>query len=291
MRSMTGFGRGEATIGGLGCTVEIASVNRKQLELVVNLPRELGDLESDVRAEVMKNVSRGRVTVAIKLDGGTAQSSSLRVDLTLADEYLKAARELEARTGLENDLRLSIALRWPGVAELQRTEADAESATPLGREALSGALTEILRMRDTEGAALGQDINSRLQHLEEIVDQIQAAAAAVLEYHRKALHQRLADAGLAVDLADERLVKELVLYSDRCDISEEITRARSHLVQFQHYLKGDEPVGRPLDFLTQELFREFNTMGSKANNAGLAHLVVEGKTAIEKIREQIQNIE
>ncbi|MBL9115932.1 MAG: YicC family protein [Verrucomicrobiaceae bacterium] len=288
---MTGFGRGEATSGGLGCTVEVSSVNRKQLEVVVNLPRELSDVENELRADVMKVVSRGRVTVAIKLDGGTTVSSSLRLDLALADEYLKAARELEARTGLLNDLTLSTALRWPGVAELQRTEADAQSAVPLVKAALNAALAEFLKMREAEGFALATDIDGRLSSLGGIIKRIQAAAGSVLEYHRKALHQRLVEAGLAVDLADERLVKELVLYSDRCDISEEITRANSHLVQFQNYLKSDEPVGRPLDFLTQELFRELNTMGSKANNAGLAHLVVEGKTEIEKIREQIQNIE
>jgi uncharacterized protein (TIGR00255 family) len=291
MKSMTGFGRGDATTDGVNCTVEVSSVNRKQLEVVVSLPRELADLENEVRAEVSQTTTRGRVSVSIKLDTGTGAGAGLKVDYALAADYLRAATELAEKTGLANDVTLSMALRWPGVAELQRTEMDLASAKPLIDVALKQALTDYARMRSAEGSALRADIESRLKQLHTLLEQIEAVAGTVLEYHRKALHQRLEAAGLTVDLADERLVKELVLYSDRCDISEEITRARSHLEQFQNYLKGSEPSGRPLDFLTQELFREFNTMGSKANNAGLAHLVVEAKTSIEKIREQVQNVE
>jgi uncharacterized protein (TIGR00255 family) len=291
MKSMTGFGRGEASANGITCSVEMASVNRKQLEVSVNLPRELADLEPTLRNEVATRASRGRVQVSVKLDTSAGEVSRLSVDSALAAEYLKAARELAASLHLPDEITLRDVLRWPGVTDLSRTELDLEAITPLVTSATSQALTQLIATREAEGTALKLDLEQRLQKVQDLLEQITSVSSGVVEHHRKALHQRLAEAGLVVDLNDERLVKELVLYSDRCDISEEITRARSHVLQFQNYLAGDQAVGRPLDFLMQEFGREFNTMGSKANHAALAHLVVEAKTEIEKIREQVQNIE
>jgi uncharacterized protein (TIGR00255 family) len=291
MKSMTGFGRGEASANGITCSVEMASVNRKQLEVSVNLPRELADLEPTLRNEVATRASRGRVQVSVKLDTSAGEVSRLSVDSALAAEYLKAARELAASLHLPDEITLRDVLRWPGVTDLSRTELDLEAITPLVTSATSQALTQLIATREAEGTALKLDLEQRLQKVQDLLEQITSVSSGVVEHHRKALHQRLAEAGLVVDLNDERLVKELVLYSDRCDISEEITRARSHVLQFQNYLSGDQAVGRPLDFLMQEFGREFNTMGSKANHAALAHLVVEAKTEIEKIREQVQNIE
>ena len=288
---MTGFGRGEASANGITCSVEMASVNRKQLEVSVNLPRELADLEPTLRNEVATRASRGRVQVSVKLDTSAGEVSRLSVDSALAAEYLKAARELAASLHLPDEITLRDVLRWPGVTDLSRTELDLEAITPLVTSATSQALTQLIATREAEGTALKLDLEQRLQKVQDLLEQITSVSSGVVEHHRKALHQRLAEAGLVVDLNDERLVKELVLYSDRCDISEEITRARSHVLQFQNYLSGDQAVGRPLDFLMQEFGREFNTMGSKANHAALAHLVVEAKTEIEKIREQVQNIE
>ena len=288
---MTGFGRGEASANGITCSVEMASVNRKQLEVSVNLPRELADLEPTLRNEVATRASRGRVQVSVKLDTSAGEVSRLSVDSALAAEYLKAARELAASLHLPDEITLRDVLRWPGVTDLSRTELDLEAITPLVTSATSQALTQLIATREAEGTALKLDLEQRLQKVQDLLEQITSVSSGVVEHHRKALHQRLAEAGLVVDLNDERLVKELVLYSDRCDISEEITRARSHVLQFQNYLAGDQAVGRPLDFLMQEFGREFNTMGSKANHAALAHLVVEAKTEIEKIREQVQNIE
>ena len=291
MKSMTGFGRGEASGDGFTCSVEAASVNRKQLEMAISLPRELNELETSLRNEVAACVSRGRVNVSVRIESGNGSSSALKIDHDLAAEYLAASQALAERLKLPNDVTMREALRWPGVAELERSEVNPEAVGPVILTALKLAVKQLIVMRTQEGEALKQDMLARMKHLAGLIEQIAAVASTVVEHHRRALHQRLADAGLTVDLNDERLVKELVLYSDRCDISEELTRARSHLAQFHHYLASHEPVGRPLDFLTQEIFREFNTMGSKANNAGLAHLVVEAKTEIEKIREQVQNVE
>lgn len=291
MKSMTGFGRGEARGDGVTWSVEAASVNRKQLEVAVSLPRELAELEVTVRNEVSAIASRGRINVAIRCDTAEGSSEALKVNALLASQYLDAARRIAGHLGLSDEVKLSDAMRWPGVLELQRSEVDAEAAWPLIHEALSQALKQLVQMREAEGANLKQDISSRLGQIRLLLESIRAKSGAVVEQHRKALHQRLAEAGLVVDLNDERLVKELLVFADRCDISEELARADSHLGQFGKYLGSSEPMGRSLDFLTQELFREFNTMGSKANNAELAHLVVAAKTEIEKIREQVQNVE
>jgi uncharacterized protein (TIGR00255 family) len=291
MKSMTGFGRGEASANGITWSVEAASINRKQLEVVVGLPRELAEMEVQVRNEVSAIASRGRVQVTIRFDSPGGSNESLKVNRPLAAQYLAAAREMAAELNLTDELKLNDALRLPGVLDLQRTEVNAESAWPLIKAALDQALAQLIAMRSAEGANLKLDIMSRLSHIAAVLEQIRQRAGVVVEHHRRALHQRLAEAGLVIDLNDERLVKELLVFADRCDISEELARAASHLAQFEKYLGSSEPAGRSLDFLTQELFREFNTMGSKANHAELSHLVVEAKTEIEKIREQVQNIE
>ncbi len=291
MKSMTGFGRGEASSDGVTWSVEAASVNRKQLEVAVSLPRDLAELEATVRNEVAAIASRGRVSITIRATAAARSNSALRVDTALAREYLAAARQLATELGLSDDLQLRDALRWPGVMEAESTAADAAAAWPQIKPAVQAALSHLVIMRTAEGAALRADIEGRLATVDSLLSQIKDRAGTVLEHHRKALHQRLGEAGLVLNLDDERLIKELVIYSDRCDISEELARAHSHLAQFATYIASAEPVGRSMDFLTQELSREINTMGSKANNAELAHLVVHTKTEIEKVREQIQNVE
>ena len=291
MNSMTGFGRGDASGAGTTWTVEISSVNRKQLEVVVGLSRELGDLEANIRNAVTASCSRGRVQVQVRCDSAEASGSALKLNEELALQYATALDRLGSTLKLPNQFTLAEAARWPGVLELERSVPDAETAWPLIELALGAAMKGFLAMRGTEGLNLKADIQARLATLASLLKQIEARAGEVPQLYRKALLQRLQDAGLPVNLDDERLIKEIALFAERCDISEEITRARSHFGQFDKYLASSDAVGRSLDFLTQELFREFNTMGSKANNAELAHLVVAAKGEIEKMREQIQNVE
>lgn len=291
MRSMTGFGRGESQGDGVTWLVECSSVNRKALEVVVNLPRELAELENTVRNKLSAALSRGRVNVTIKTDTAAGGEAVLKIDEHLASQYLKALRGMSEKFGLSAAPTAADITRWPGVFELHEAEAEAASAWPLIEKALDAALTQLIAMRETEGAHLKDDIESRLRILGDLLDAIARIAPQVTGQHRKLLRQRLEDAGLPLPLEDERLVKEIALFADRCDVSEELTRATSHLKQFGAYLAAKEPMGRSMDFLTQELAREFNTIGSKANNAEIAHLVVAAKTEIEKIREQVQNVE
>lgn len=292
MTSMTGFGRGEARQSNLTWTVECGSVNRKQLEVVINLPRELSELEASVRTIVTAAVSRGRVNVVVRsASDELTGENSVRVDQSLARQYFTVLHDLAAQLGLPAQISVQDLIRQPGVLGLQQAETSPEAAWPTIEAALQTALKQMTAMRQAEGANLRQDIESRLQTIETLLASIREKAATVPEHHRKVLRQRLEDAGLPLPLDDERLVKEIALFADRTDISEELTRAASHVKQFRAYLAAAEPVGRSLDFLLQEFFREFNTMGSKASNAEIAHHVVTAKTELEKIREQVQNAE
>ncbi len=291
MKSMTGFGRGEAQRDGVTWSVECSSVNRKQLEVVVNLPRELSELENAVRAEVSGAVSRGRVNVAVRKEAASTTAEAVRVDHVLAANYFHAMHALALKLEIPAEVALSDITRLPGVMNLAQSEVAADAAWPVIQEALAAALKQLTAMRVAEGGSLRADIETRLQTIESLLGSIRAKAATVPENQRKQLRQRLEEAGLPLPLDDERLVKEIALFADRTDISEELTRAASHVKQFRAYLDADAPAGRSLDFLLQEFFREFNTMGSKCNNAEIAHHVVTAKTELEKIREQVQNAE
>jgi uncharacterized protein (TIGR00255 family) len=295
IRSMTGFGRGEAGEVGLRWLVECASVNRKQLEVVISLPREVAaaELEPALRAQVQAKVSRGRVQVQVqRVVAGDQALGAVQVDQVLAAGYVRELTALAEGLGIEAKLTLADLVKLPGVVQSAKPEVVlAEEGEQSLKAALEAALDQMVTMREAEGRNLHEDMEGRLQEIERLLAEIAAKAPQVVEQHRTQLHQRLAEAGVEVALDDERLVKELALYADRCDISEELARAASHVQQFRSSLLKKEAVGRSLDFLAQEFFREFNTMGSKANNAALSHLVVAAKTELEKIREQVQNVE
>lgn len=291
MNSMTGFGRGEARQGDRLWQVECASVNRKQLEVVVNLPRDLSTLEGEVRNRVATACSRGRVQVSIKRQDGEVASDLPQIREAAIEHYLARLFSLAGRLGISAEISISELLRLPGVLGVETEEANPEEAWPAIREALDAALSQWQRMRATEGSHLREEIEGRLATIETLLGRIAEKAPQVPELQRAALRQRLEQAGLPLPLDDERLVKEIALFADRTDVSEELARAASHLKQFHTYLASGEPIGRSLDFLLQEFFREFNTMGSKCNHAGIAHDVVSAKTELEKIREQVQNLE
>lgn len=291
MKSMTGFGRGEGQQDGTTWVVECSSVNRKQLEVSINLPRDLASLETAVRNQVASVVSRGRVNVSVRADQGVGAAELPRIDEAVAAHYVVALRSMAARLGLPDEVGLSDVLRLPGVLSGENAGTSPEAVWPAIQQALSAALDQLVGMRTIEGSHLRADIDARLGHIQTLLQDIGRIAATVPEFQRQTMRQRLEQAGLPLPLDDERLLKEIALFADRADISEELSRAASHLNQFRVYLASEEPAGRSLDFLVQEFFREFNTMGSKCNNAQIAHHVVTAKTELEKIREQVQNAE
>jgi uncharacterized protein (TIGR00255 family) len=290
MRSMTGYGRGTATFDGRQIAVELSSVNRKQAEIALNLPRALVELEPRVRDEINSHISRGRLTVAVGLHlAPSARGQAIR--LPAARAYRDELEALCKTLKLAGEITLDQVLRGPGVLEVENVEIPPEKAWPALRKALKAALAQFIKMRQQEGEALATDLRSRTLAIQKHVKTIGVLAPKVLEHHRGLLLERAAKAGLEIEPSDERLLKEIVFFADRSDISEELTRLRSHLDQFFAHLAKDEPVGRTLDFLLQELFRETNTIGNKANFLAISQIVVEMKTELEKLREQVQNIE
>jgi uncharacterized protein (TIGR00255 family) len=291
MHSMTGFGRGSAASDAWHATVEISSVNRKQAEVVVQAPRELSEIDGRIRKAVLAVVSRGRIQVSINLERAEGSAAAIQVDAALAHAFHNAFIELGRTVGHPLLPTASDYLRQPGIITLGSGEIDAEQAWLAIEPALTDALASLSTMRETEGSHLKDDFLARLDTLTTFAAKIADDAPGRPIRQRELLTKRLRDAGLDLDPADERVAKELALFADRCDVSEELTRLDSHFSKFREYLQAAEPPGRALDFLCQELFREFNTIGSKANDAGIAQAIVEAKTELEKIREQVQNVE
>jgi uncharacterized protein (TIGR00255 family) len=292
MKSMTGFGRAEASDQGLRCAVELSSVNRKQSDIDIRMPRECNALEQDARKLVAGAISRGRLQMQVSLDRADESQSSLRVDHGLARQYVTAMQKLDAELFGGRGFTVDSLLRAPGVFSLTEGEnRSPEDLWPLIESTITKALATWDKARTREGAHLKKDIETRLKVVRDVLKGIQREAPRVPQIQREAMRKRLHDAGLPLPLDDERLLKEIAVFADRSDISEEIARLSGHLDEFARLLKSPEPSGRAMDFLTQEMHREINTMGSKANHAGIAHLVVAGKTEVERIREQVQNVE
>jgi uncharacterized protein (TIGR00255 family) len=250
------------------------------------------ELEPRIRDEVNAHLSRGRINVVIAFHrGNTAAEEQVELDVTLAKGYHRAILKLQKEMKLNGSLTLDTILRAPGVMKLAESTVDAESVWPNVEAALRKAITGLVKMREKEGKFLANDFAQRLDFLEAGLELIKKAAPEIITRYREQLRARIRDAGLDVPLDDERLMREVVFFADRCDISEEITRLSSHFKQCRDCLKSNEPVGRTLDFLAQEMGREINTIGSKANAAEISQQVVKMKAELEKIREQIQNIE
>lgn len=288
---MTGFGRGSATTDHGTASVEIAGVNRKQAEIVVQGIRDMPELENGIRKAVLACVSRGRLQVTVDFQPAASDRQAVRIDPELAAELDSAFRELSGKLGREILPGAADFIRAPGIVRFDEHLPDSSFAWAAIEPALESALNQLLEMRRNEGQDLATDLTTRLATLESIRAAIGEQAPRRPERYRDQLAKRLGDAGLELELSDERVVRELALFADRCDISEELTRLDSHFRKFREYLAGQEAAGRPLDFLCQEIHREFNTIGSKASDAAIAQLVVTAKTELEKIREQVQNVE
>lgn len=292
LSSMTGYGRGESRRGGLHAVAEIGSVNRRQLDLQIQLPRALQPLESRIQEEIAPRISRGRVTVSLQVAVGPAAGARrVRLDRPLAAAWLAALREGARTLNLPDDLGAAALLRLPDLFIVEHPESDLERAWPAIREALGRALAGLLRMRRAEGRALERDIRARMARLARQVEAIAARAPGVVERHRAALLARLERAGLPLPADDPAIAREIALFADRGDLSEELTRLRSHLAQGRGMLREREPVGRALDFLTQELLREINTLAAKCGDAAIGAQTVRFKAELERLREQVQNVE
>jgi len=288
---MTGYGHGQAVNNGNKFTVELNSVNRKQSDVVVNLPRELAELEPRVRDLINAEVTRGRLNVAIAHHPSGTGTQALALDRLLAKSYFESMLALQKELGANGEISIETVLRAPGVLRLPETAIVVDDAWVHIERALKEALGDLVKMREREGKHLAKDLIHRLKLLRENVRKIRALQPMVVKRYRTQLLERVAKAGLDLPIDDDRLMKEVVFFADKSDITEELTRLESHFAQFAHSLRKSEPVGRTLEFMSQEIAREFNTLGAKANDAEISQLIVTCKAELEKIREQLANIE
>ena len=290
IKSMTGYGRGQAQIGGLSFSVEIKAVNHRYGDINIKAPRLLAALENDIKKMVSARLKRGKIDVFVSQDSSSKLMATPVVDEKISLAYVAAFQQLKKISGLSGDVGLEFLASQKDVLTFQDVEFATEDLQNCLSEALENALTALIEMREREGAATGEDIANRLTMASQFVGKIEELAAKVpLEWQQK-LKDRLAR--LQENGGDpQRVAQEIAIFADRCDISEEISRFYSHLEQFRSLMQQQEPVGRQMDFLVQELNREANTMGSKSNDAELTRHVVALKAELEKIREQVQNIE
>ena len=293
MHSMTGYGSGRSTdADGVPCAVEVQSVNRRQGEVVINLPRDLASLEPAVREIVNARVARGRTVVNVlpQPRPGT-NANAPAIDRAAARAYYQAMVALKDELGAGGEISIETVLRAPGVLRTGEDPVDPATAWPSVEAALRQALGELVNMRAKEGQHLAEDLRARLEEMRTRLAEIRRRQPDATANYRQTMHERLRRAGLELSIDDDRLAKEIVIFADRCDISEEVTRLESHLDQFVALLQKDEPVGRTMDFLSQEMARELNTLGAKANDLAINQLALACKTELDKVREQVQNIE
>lgn len=292
---MTGYGRSAFNVEGVGFEVEIRTVNHRYLDVRVKLPRLLSDRELDVKARVKGVLSRGKVDLGVAMAGGAAPTQRLRLDLETAHQYVEAARTLAESASVTGSLDVTSLLSLPGVARFEERELSVEDLGEGLLDAVGRALDALDSMRRQEGEALAREFAERLARVRELAGALESRSAAVQEAVRERLRKRAESLRQETGLLDEaRLHQEIVLAADRLDVIEEIVRLRSHVDQFEQITseaESGQPVGRRLDFLLQEMGREANTIGSKGSDAPVAHDVVELKTELERIREQVQNVE
>ncbi|MAI77469.1 MAG: YicC family protein [Deltaproteobacteria bacterium] len=294
IRSMTGFGRSAFNVGDRSFEIEARSVNHRHLDFRLRLPGVLQELEIAARGFCQELLVRGKVDINVSAVGQLAASSTLQIDSEMAAQYVEAARKLGKEHGIPSDMDVSRLLVLPGVARQVDATVSVEDAKDPLFSGLEAALFALFAMQEVEGQKLSEDFSASLTHLEELVDWLEGRSVEVFNSGREKLTQRMEQIQSETGLLDSaRLHQEIVILGDRLDITEELVRLRSHIAQFRSVIDSSdsgEAVGRRLDFLIQEMGREVNTVGSKANDAPIAHQVVELKGRLEKIREQVQNI-
>ena len=295
IRSMTGFGRADFEVRGLLFEVEMRSVNNRYLDARAKLPRVFLSYEPVVKAAVQARLQRGKVDITIAQSSSSPALARLEVDREAAAQYVEAAAELIEGFGVSGTLDVSVLIGMPGVTRMREPELPEDELSGAFEEGIGRALDALDAMREVEGEALSRDFDQRLQAMVDLANELEKRSGEVQEIVREKLRRRTKQLEQETGLLDEaRLYQEIVIHADRLDITEELVRLRSHVDQFRAIVAEADsmtPVGRRLDFLLQEMGREANTVGSKANDAQLAHRVVELKTELERLREQVQNVE
>jgi len=291
IKSMTGFGRGENKEDGKEFRVEIKTVNHRYSDIFLKMPRQLTFLEDRVRQMVSKSLSRGKIDVYIAYDNYSDDSKEVLLDEVLTKSYINAVQQIAEKYSLKNDISASMISRFPDVLKVEKSEEDEEEIWKILKIAVENALQALIAMRAKEGSELRKTLFEQTNYIVEVMEEIKKKAPEVVVEYKLKLEKRINELLEKQTLDESRIAVEVAMFADRCSIDEEITRMASHIVQLRQTLEMEQPVGRKLDFLMQEMNREINTIGSKANDLEITKNVVEIKSELEKVREQIQNIE
>lgn len=291
LKSMTAFAGSEKTSPNLTVNTEIRSYNSRHLDIVLRIPGSYVSLEEQIKGLIAAHLTRGRVEVTVQIRAGVDDADAFEVDEARARAYYNALLQLRDLLGLPSEIPLAL-LANSGIIRPAEVDIDMDAGWQVIRESLTAAVADLDAMRSREGAALSRDFEERLAFIETCMNEIEAASTGLIEHYRDRLQERIkALTGGLLEIDPGRIAQEAAFLADRSDISEEIVRARSHIQQFRAIMAAQEPAGRKLNFLLQEFNREFNTMGSKTGNQQVSHIIVDVKSEIEKIREQVQNVE
>jgi len=291
IKSMTGFGRGHEILNGRDITVEIRAVNHRYYEFGCRIPRSLGFLEEKLKTLLNGKISRGKVEVSVLVYNVDAPDEKISINKEVVKDYIEALRSVKDEFSLTDDLSLSHIMRIPDAFTVVKEEADEERRWDVVKFVAEQALSKFVAMREAEGERMKADILSRLDTIEGWVGIVEQRSPAIVEEYRKRLFDKMAEVLNNTNIDESRILLEAGIFSEKTAVDEETVRLRSHIAQFRTMLDGDEAIGRKLDFLVQEMNRETNTIGSKVQDIEVTKIVVDQKSEIEKIREQIQNIE
>lgn len=291
IKSMTGYGSAKGAAEDLEITVEVKSVNNRYLDTSVRMPRSFLFAEDAVKSAVQRHISRGKVDVFVSVDASAADNMTVKINEPLLRGYLEAIRHISDSYDLENDLTAVSVSRFPDILAVEKKDLDADSISAGITAVAEKALDDFDAMRLREGEKLCSDVLSRLETIEALVSTVEREAPKTVEEYRNRLREKMAELLGAAGIDENRILSEAAVFADHIAVDEETVRLRSHISQLRTMLSGRSPIGRKIDFLIQEFNREANTIGSKCQNSDIAHVVVDLKSEIEKIREQIQNIE
>ncbi|MBQ3567277.1 MAG: YicC family protein [Oscillospiraceae bacterium] len=291
IRSMTGYGRAQSVIDMHDVTVEIKSVNHRYYEFNARVPRAYGFLEEKLKAFMKGSISRGKVEVNVLINNLNGKEVNINIDKLMAAGYVNALREANKELGLEDDLTLSRIIKFSDIFNVQKIADDEEKIWEYVQTVAKESVEKFVSMRQTEGLSLKNDLLEKIANIETILEKVEEAAPMTAEKYRERLLAKLSEILGEKNIDEQRIITEAAIFAEKIAIDEETVRLRSHISQFRDLLETDEPLGRKLDFLVQEINREINTMGSKAQDVEITKCVVDMKSEVEKIREQIQNIE
>ena len=291
MKSMTGFGRAKLETNDRVYTIEIKSVNHKYNDISVKLPRNLSYIEDKIKKEINNNISRGKIDVFVTFENYNESGEDIVINHELAQKYIKELKKVAKENKINSEISITEIVKMPDVLILKKSEDEESTIEVEVLQCLKEAISNFIQMRQVEGNKIKEDLARRIDEVESNIEKISKYSAGLIEEYIVKLEERIKEI-LKVDVVDQaRLATEVVIYADKCSIEEELTRLRSHVIQFKNLLNEEKPVGKKIDFLLQEMNREINTTGSKSGCIEITNLVIQVKTQLEDIREQIQNIE